>query len=321
MSGIDFLLWLRDHAVPWLDTVMGAITYLGTQYFYVAAFCFLYWCVDIAVATQLFVLVLSSVYVRSAVKEITAVPRPFNVDAALSSKARFTETATDYALPSGHAVDAVVFWGYLSIVFRRRWLYILTPIVVLSIAFSRLYLGLHWPRDVLVGLLLGLVLLACGYVLIRFFADAPLRAGFRAQLLLSLLPLLFFLLFPSHTAAQSMGVLLGALPGHFLERRYIRFAVRRPVWQQAIKLLIGLGGALGLLIGLGKLLPSINAGPEIVPVWGPASSGAPWGPLSRWSAEGWTLLRYALVGLWSTLAAPAIFSRLLGREGETKRTT
>ncbi|MGB9606686.1 MAG: phosphatase PAP2 family protein, partial [Bryobacteraceae bacterium] len=241
MGGLQLLFWLRAHATPWLDALMGGITYLGSEYFYLAALCILYWCVSAEGTLRLFLLFLGSGYLNAAVKEITALPRPFQVHPELG--ARFTETAADYAFPSGHAQSATVFWGCLAMVVRRRWLYILAPVVVLLIAFSRLYLGLHWLGDVLAGLLFGLVLLGCAYVLLRALAGTRTEACFPASLVFCLLPLAFFLLFPSHEGAQTMGAIFGALFGYLFERRYIRFRTGGPWWQQVLKVLIGLAGA------------------------------------------------------------------------------
>jgi len=316
MSGLGFLLWVRAHATPWLDAIMGGISYLGTEYFYLPALCFLYWCIDAAGTLRLFVLFLCSFYLRDAVKEIARVPRPFQVHPQL--QARFTETAEGFAFPSGHAVDSTVFWGYLAISMRKRWLYVVAPAMVVLIGFSRLYLGLHWPRDVLWGLVFGLVILGLGYVLIRLLAGVPIRARFPATLVLLLVPLLLFLLLPSHGGAQSMGALFGAGLGYLLERQYVRFRVRGPAWQQLLKTTIGLAGAFLLLFGLRALfeplLPSISTVslvPESTP---PAFRGFLYGR----GYESLTFVRYTLVGLWATLVAPALFRLFFGREEESR---
>ncbi len=315
---LDILLWLQSLATTWLDYVFGGITYLGSEYFYLAALCLLYWCVDVRGTLRLFVVFLSSVYLSGAVKEIVAAPRPFQAYPELI-RPRFVETAPDPSFPSAHAMDAVVFWGYLGMVLRRRWLYIVAVVVVLLIALSRLYLGLHWPLDVLGGLVLGLLLLGFAYIVLRLLAGTPLRARFPLTLLLSLVPLLFFVLFPSHSSAKSMGVLLGAIVGHQFERRYIDFPVRRPLWQQALKLVIGLGGALALLVGLSGVLAPLPTMPEALRyIPGETTTMPAWGGfLYGWGNELPVLLRYTLVGLWCALAAPGLFRLILGKEERT----
>jgi membrane-associated phospholipid phosphatase len=312
MGDLGLLLWLRAHATPWLDALMGGITYLGSEYFYLAALSVLYWCVDTAGTLQLFILFLGSSYLNAAVKEITALPRPFQVHPELS--ARFTETATDYAFPSGHAQSATVFWGYLGLTVRRRWIVVLAPVVVFLVAFSRLYLGLHWLRDVVGGVLFGLVLLGCAYVLLRALAGMRSDARFPASLLFCLLPLAFYLLFPSHEGAQTMGAAFGALFGYLVERHYVRFRVSGAFWQQALKGLVGLSGAFLLLFGLRALFAPFVPAVDAIRVRPGMTPPLARGFLSGRGAELFTFIRYSLVGLWATLGAPALFRLFFGQE-------
>lgn len=325
MDWLDILFWFREHTTPWLDTLMGGITNLGSEYFYLAALCLLYWCVDVAAALRLFVLFLASVYLNDAIKWIAATRRPFDLaglDPTSSLYARtrdlaeripqaIQDTAPGYSFPSGHAQDAVVFWGYLAIVVRRRWMYILAPLVALLVAFSRIYLGVHWPQDVIGGIVIGLIILGCGYVTLRLLAGMPLQARFPATLFFCLVPILLFVLFPSHAGGQTMGTLFGALLGYLLERRYLRFAVRRPFWQQVLKMVIGLAGALLLMIGLRAFLQPFAV---TTTVRATGAATIPGGFLYTWGAEIPTWIRYSLVGLWCTLGAPALFRFLFGRE-------
>lgn len=309
---LNWLLWLQSLATPWLDTVMGGITNLGSEYFYLAILCFLYWCVDVRGTLRLFVLFLCTVYLGGALKEIVGRLRPFQAFPNLIH-ARYTETAGDMAFPSGHALDATVFWGYLAMVVRRRWLYVVAPIVIVLVSFSRLYLGLHWPTDVLGGVLIGLLFLGTAYILLRLLAGMPMRAKFPVTLVLTLPPLLFFAFFPSHSSAQSMGSLFGALLGHLIERQYIHFPVRRPWWQQALKVVIGLAGVLLILIGLSAVLaPLPSAMPSALPHEPGAEPPLPILGLAGWAGEVPVLARYALVGLWASLLAPALFRLFFG---------
>lgn len=80
------------------------------------------------------------------------IPRPYAV-----------EGLGPWAFPSAHVLRATVIYGFLAILIARslplgqRWLpYSLTTVLVAGVAFSRLYLGVHWLSDVLGSLLLGL---------------------------------------------------------------------------------------------------------------------------------------------------------------------
>jgi undecaprenyl-diphosphatase len=79
------------------------------------------------------------------------------------SVAAISTLAEGFSFPSGHAFAATIFYGflaYLAFRFRKRWPGILCVALVFLIGVSRIYLGVHWPSDVLAGWLLGLAWLA-----------------------------------------------------------------------------------------------------------------------------------------------------------------
>lgn len=68
-----------------------------------------------------------------------------------------------FSFPSGHTLIAVVFYGFLLFLIwqnaRKLWIKkifgIIFPLLILTIGFSRIYLGVHWASDVLAGWLIG----------------------------------------------------------------------------------------------------------------------------------------------------------------------
>lgn len=68
---------------------------------------------------------------------------------------------TTFSYPSGHALGSVVLYGFLAYLIGRRapkyrgWIYVSAIALCLAIGFSRLYLGVHWPSDLLGGYIIG----------------------------------------------------------------------------------------------------------------------------------------------------------------------
>lgn len=98
--------------------------------------------------------------------------------------AAFRLQGLSYGFPSGHVSGSIAMWGGLAVLFRSRWLAWLAPFLVSLIAFTRMYLGVHFLGDVLGGALLGGLMLFFAYRLVgaadgqqRFFASARIGAG------------------------------------------------------------------------------------------------------------------------------------------------
>lgn len=80
-------------------------------------------------------------------------------------EAFFIPRPTTYSFPSGHALISLCFYGLLagiiSLQWRKRWQRVLTwalaACAIGTIGFSRIYLGVHWPSDVLAGYLTALM--------------------------------------------------------------------------------------------------------------------------------------------------------------------
>ena len=150
---------------PWLTGFFRAVTWSASSVpvalVAVAAVAVLLWLARQREA--LFVALVAGVgtLLGTLAKQVTARPRP-PVASAL------VELPTSFSFPSGHTLAAVLLWSVVVLaVWRtttRTWLRWIAAAVGLSLAvltgMSRVYLGLHWPSDVLASWLLGIAWLA-----------------------------------------------------------------------------------------------------------------------------------------------------------------
>lgn len=152
---------LRDIASPALDTVMRAITSLGST----LPLALIAGMAVVALASRgrpaeaafMLAAFLGSVTLNEALKRLFERPRP-----ALD----WAEPASGYGFPSGHAMNATVIYGALALIAWQLWgpragvaALVLGLSLAALIGSSRVYLGVHWTTDVIGGLLAGFVVL------------------------------------------------------------------------------------------------------------------------------------------------------------------
>jgi membrane-associated phospholipid phosphatase len=305
---LTLIRWLQQ-ASPALDGPMIFITALGGADFYLAVLPLLYWLASPRLAIRLLLVLVSTDALVNALKLILAQPRPY----FMSPTVRGIVATESYGFPSGHAGNATAFWGYLALHVRRRWVSIVAATLVLLISLSRLYLGVHYLHDVVGGWALGLLVVGLSGPVDRW-ATARLKGwGLARRLALAVALSLGLLLvgaattwlspnpppWPEVTADPSpltpwltaAGALLGALAGYVLMLRYARFAPGGRWPRRVACVAIGLTGVLVIWRGLPIILGPL------------ATDGTTLG-------DGLRLLRYCLMTLWATLAAPWLFLRL-----------
>jgi len=274
---------------PALTVVMRGLSALGTEYAYLALLPLVYWCVDEKYGFRLGIVVLSSAWLNSSLKELWKQPRPYQLDPALR---RATESS--YGLPSGHAQGSLTFWGFIA-AWRRRPASLAAAIALpLLIGFSRLYLGVHFPTDVFAGWLLGILVLALyvflGPALERLLALVNVRFQILAAAMAA------FTMNALHPADTSLsGVFLGMALGYILMTRRFPFSAASNTAGAgsragllAARYLVGMTGTVLLYLGLKAVFPA---------------RGADWYAFFHFA-------RYALIGLWVAAGAPWIFVRL-----------
>jgi membrane-associated phospholipid phosphatase len=281
-QGIDAIVWLQRFS-PMLDWPFRCLTFLGDKEFALIVLPFLYWCLDRRVGARLTIFFLISAYINAAAKVLGNQPRPFEY----SDRVRCIAPAGGHGFPSGHTQSTVLIWGYLAACFRRFWLWGLAVALMFLVPLSRLYLGVHFPTDLVGGYWLGAMML--------FIAIGP---ALRLEAWLCqcnpwwqlaaavLLPMGLMTLFPGKTGVTAMATLTGFGVGLIAESRWVGFECDGDWRRRGLRFLLG-GIVLFILwAGLARVFASLE------PKW-----------LFRF-------IRYALTGLWTAWGAPWAFVRL-----------
>ncbi|MBW6472929.1 MAG: phosphatase PAP2 family protein [Anaerolineaceae bacterium] len=93
--------------------------------------------------------------INGSIKFLFHSPRPFWV----TDKVVAYIHETSFGIPSGHSQHAVVMWGYFAALVKKTWIRWLLILVFVLVGLSRIYLGVHFILDVLVGWLIGGIIL------------------------------------------------------------------------------------------------------------------------------------------------------------------
>jgi membrane-associated phospholipid phosphatase len=322
--GIALIKGIQTIENPILTGLIKVLTVLGTELFYIPVILFIFWCIDEKQGLRFAVLILLSAWINGFFKSLLKQPRPYNLDPAVM---RAFEPS--YGIPSGHTQHSLVFW----VAFTRRFAFaspglagktsrmgrplggripagIIALFFILVIPFTRLYLGVHFPTDILAGWFLGGVILAVYFVFGDTIAGLLAAGGTRHQLIAA--AAIALLMNASGTDRNLGGLFLGICGGYGIMLKYIHFTARvrgrKPgslVLILGARYVLGLAGAIIIFLALRRVLPGESSFLAEVPVWGAES---PYYELGRF-------LRYGLIGLWVSAGAPWLF-RILKLAGD-----
>jgi hypothetical protein len=239
-------------------------------------------------------------------------PRPYWISDSVYAYSH----ETSFGLPSGHAQIAASVWGWLAVEVKKRWFRIVAVILIFLIGVSRLYLGVHFLSDVLLGWVLGgllvwafaawhkpvgawvgkksawaqfgLVLASTGVILLLILgarwvvgpwemnSEWAARAGEVAP-------------YDLNGAFTVAGTWFGMLTGYvILTKTRGHFLASQGGWRRLARFLVGLLGVFVLYLGLGQIFPRSE----------------------DFVGYGLRFFRYTLIGLWVSWLGPVIFKAI-----------
>ena len=255
LAGYAVFQWIATWANPYCDVFFRAITDLGYHTFYYLVIAPLFWVVDRRRASVLILLILASGLLNTGAKLLVHTPRP---DPHLARVLDFRPyDSGSNAFPSGHAQNAVVFWIYVAWWVGRRWFYGLALPLIALISFSRLYLAVHFPIDIVGGLAIGTAIMLLLPPIFERWSQYEFRLSLVGSLGLTGASVVLALAASDHTLAVIGGGLLGFMAGAvWLPQRPLLF-------RNAAQLSFCLAGGLVLLVGLSA---AFDAFPTSVPL-------------------------------------------------------
>lgn len=272
--GIEVIQLAQSHNSDTVDAVFRLFTFLGYEEFYLLLIPVIFWCLDKRVGVRLATILLLSGYLNFVFKNMLGWPRP------PADQVRQVTHEESFGMPSGHAQNAVVVFGYLSSVGAYGWG--IAALIAVMIGVSRVFLGTHFPQDVIGGWIMGLVILGFALTFLEKWNANRLSPNAVWAVTLGG-PIALAIAHTTSNTVQTMGALWGLGAGYLLQQQLVRFNPHTTWRRQIAKIAVGVAVLFGLSIGLKALLPDGNA---------------------------FRFLRYGIIGVWATFLTPWLFVRL-----------
>lgn len=294
MVEIEALHAAEAHFIQQLQSSLGLgfripmqiISLFASEAFIISIVPAVYWCIHRRKGAELGLLILGSTFINLWIKQLLAWPRPYEIIPSIGLAYEST-----YGMPSGHSQLSVVFWAYAVQFFPKKWR---IPVLVgapLLVGFSRIYLGVHFPSDVLGGYLIGIVF----FVLFRLLSP-PIEkmlqnSGIRLRIILAVaVSFIMNVLSPKDTLIA--GAFLGAAVGFAFASGNIPIDQTDGFRKKILRYLVGLVGT-SLIYFVLKF------------------ASAPLNTISHNNQEQLIrFVRYAIIGGWVSYGAPFLFLKL-----------
>lgn len=240
---LEIIQWIKN---PLLDYLMLTITTTGSETFYSVILVLLFWYAkEKETYFQTFMLLLTFI-LMDILKHSFAMHRPIESEAAaLSHTIRVIGKSTGggFGLPSGHTMASVVFWYFIYRFYESKWIKRMAIAFIILVPFSRLYLGVHFPLDVLAGYGFALIILS----LTAFLKLYEKLMGQKYLWPLWFIAILIFttswMTYPTETVIKSSGSIIGLLIAGIQIKGFAQKNFRFNI----ISILIGIFGLLIIL--------------------------------------------------------------------------
>jgi len=270
---IEIIKFIQSFSNNFFDFLFQAITVFGEESVLVILSVIVFLSIDKNKGYKLIFTIASGTCFNALIKNILKFERPIGIEGIVSKR---VHTATGYSFPSGHTQATSTFWSSISIIFKKKALYVFSPIIITLVAISRLYLGVHWPTDVISGAVFGVI---WAVLIDKAFDYIQKSKNYLALISSSILFAVVAFFIGDDDFFKSAGLMLGLSVGYVIESKYINLDINMSVKNKIIVYLLLIGGLLIIKSLLKLIFPEMLI---------------------------FSMLRYFLVGFWGFGIVPII---------------
>lgn len=267
---MEFLYFLEKIRIPVLNEFMLAITHLGAETAFLVIALVMFWCIDKRRGYYILSVGFVGTILNQFMKLCYRIPRPFEADPEFTILEAARAEATGFSFPSGHTQSSVATFGGLAWTEKRKWLKWIFIAIAILVPFSRMYVGVHTPQDVLVAAAISLALI---FIIKPLVLDdngkyMPYLLGFMFLLAVGYLCFVELFPFPEDVNAERLnsgvesaytllGALLGLLIVYIVDNKWLNFSTEAVWWAQILKVALGLAAVLVVKSGMKSVLNAL----------------------------------------------------------------
>ncbi len=274
---VEVIKFIQSFSNSFLDVFFEFLTLFGEETILVLLAAFIFLSVDKNKGYKLIFTIASGTCLNALIKNIVKFDRPIGIEGIVSNR---VETATGYSFPSGHTQATSTFWTSLSIIVKNKNLYVFSAILITLVAVSRLYLGVHWPTDVIFGALFGVL---WAIIIGKVFDYIQKNKNYKLLIGSSLVFVILTILLGDNDFYKSAGLLLGLSIGYVIEDKYVNLSIDMTKRNKSITYVVLIVGLLIIKSGLKLIFPQTLI---------------------------FSMIRYFLVGFWAFGITPVIAIKL-----------
>lgn len=272
---MEFLRFLESIRTGIGDFFFATVTHIGEEVFFLAIAILFYWCISKRQGYYILVTGVVGSVINQWLKIICRIPRPWVLDPNFKPVGDAVAEATGYSFPSGHTQNVAGTFGCIGRYNKQKWVKITSVTIILLVAFSRMYLGVHTPLDVCTSLGVAAALVFVFHFVFRT-EESTKKYMFWVMIgsvVFSIAFIIYVFLLPESNfavghdldnlasakknAATLSGCLVGLALVYPLDRFYIKFDTKGRWYSQAIKFVVGVGIVLLIKEGLKNPLIAI----------------------------------------------------------------